>query len=87
MVKIAKNSATHSAPRKVPFFLFIAGIALAIWLMLRLVLWVDVGPSQLSLAQAIESMGMGLWFDLNALCFLLVPFLLASLLSTNLYRT
>jgi phosphoglycerol transferase MdoB-like AlkP superfamily enzyme len=87
MVNIAKNSSTLSAPRQVPFFVFIAGIALVIWLMLRLVLWIDVGTSQLSVPQAIESMGMGLWFDLNALCFLLVPFLLASLLSTNRYRS
>lgn len=87
MVNIAKNSSNVNALRKVPFFAFIAGIALAIWLMLRLVLWINLGTSQLSLAQVIESMGMGLWFDLNALCFLLVPFLLASLLSTNRYRS
>jgi len=76
MVKLAQNTARY----KVPFFIFIAAIALAIWLLLRLVLWLDVGVSQLSFGQAIKSMGVGLWFDLNSLSFLIVPFLLASLL-------
>lgn len=76
MVKLAQNTARY----KVPFFIFIAAIALAIWLLLRLMLWLDVGVSQLSIGQAIKSMGVGLWFDLNSLSFLMVPFLLASFL-------
>jgi len=81
MTKLAVNNT-----RKAPFFMVMAGIALAIWLLLRLVLWLNVGVSQLSLAQVIESMGVGLWFDLNALCFLVVPFLLASFLMPKQVR-
>ncbi len=73
--------------RKVPFIMFIAAIALAIWLLLRITLWLDVGVFQMSFAQAIESMGVGLWFDLNTLCFLLVPFLLGAFLLPNKSRS
>lgn len=81
MTQIATNKT-----RKVTFFMFIAAIALTIWLVLRIVLWIDVGVRQVTLVQAIESMAVGFWFDLNALCFLLVPFLLVALLIPNKYR-
>lgn len=76
MIKFSSNTGRN----KVPFIIFIAAIALVIWLMLRLELWVDLGIGQISLMQAIQAFGVGLWFDLNALCYLAVPFLLVSLI-------
>lgn len=87
MTKFTDNTASNSSRYKVPFFIFIAVLALAIWLLLRLVLWVDVGVSQMSLGQAVKAAGVGLWFDLNELCYLLVPFLLLSLFTPNSWRT
>lgn len=78
--------ANSSTRYKVPFFLFIATIALAIWLLLRLVLWLDVGINQIPLGTTLEADALGLWFDVNALCFFLVPFLLASFLIPNNWR-
>lgn len=82
MTLLASNTTRY----KIPFFTFIAAIALAIWLLLRLVLWVDVGVSQIPFGTALKADGLGLWFDINALCFLLVPFLLASMLIPNNWR-
>jgi phosphoglycerol transferase MdoB-like AlkP superfamily enzyme len=73
--------------QKLPFVIFIALIAMAIWLMLRLVLWVDVGTNQLSFGQALKAFIVGLWFDLNALCYLAIPFLLASIVIPNSWRS
>ncbi len=76
-----------SNPRhKTSFFVLIALIALVIWLLLRLVLWLDVGAGQLTLVQTLKVLAVGLWFDINALCFLLVPFLIASMLMPNKLR-
>ena len=72
--------------QKFPFTIFIALIALAIWLLLRLVLWVDVGVSQLSIGQALKAAAVGFWFDLNALCYLAIPFFLASIVTPNQWR-
>ncbi len=69
------------------FVLFVAIIALLIWLALRIVLWIDVGVSQLSIIQAIQALAVGFWFDLNALCYLLAPFLLASCFVPNAWRS
>ncbi len=69
------------------FVLFVAMLALLIWLALRIVLWVDVGVSQLSLIQAVQALAVGFWFDLNTLCYLLVPFLLASCFVPNIWRS
>ncbi len=87
MTKLAQNNTARSAgQRKVPFFMFIAAIALAIWMLLRLVLWLDLGVSQLSTAQDIKAFGVGLWFDLNTLCYFVVIFLLASFFMPNRWR-
>lgn len=83
---IAQKSSAKSR-YKISFTLFISAIALAIWLLLRVVLWLDVGVSQMSFSQALKAFGVGFWFDLNALCYLVVPFLLGSLLLPNSWRT
>ena len=77
---------TH-ARKQYPFYLVMAAIALVIWLVLRVVLWLDVGIYQLSFIQTVKAFAVGAWFDINALCFLLVPFLLISLIMPNRWRT
>ena len=72
---------------KPPFVIFLAIIALLIWLVLRIILWLDVGLNQLSFVQVIKTLAIGFWFDLNALCFLAAPLLLASVLTPNSWRT
>lgn len=79
MNKSVKNSVSTSG-EKIPFIVFIASLALAFWLILRIVLWLDVGVGQLTFAQTIKTFALGFWFDINALCYLAVPFLLASVL-------
>lgn len=79
---------TQNHPRhKLSFVVFIALVAIVIWLLLRLVLWVDVGITQLTFGQSIKAFGLGLWFDLNALCYFAVPFLLISLILPNKWRS
>ncbi|MBZ4200893.1 MAG: sulfatase-like hydrolase/transferase [Methylotenera sp.] len=64
--------------------------ALSIWLCLRLLLWLSVswglGYNPLSLGEGLAMLGLGLWFDLNALCYALLPLLLLSLLLPNRVR-
>jgi phosphoglycerol transferase MdoB-like AlkP superfamily enzyme len=81
------TSTINTTRKQYPLYLVLAGIALAIWLILRLVLWLDVGPSQLSALQTLKAFAVGAWFDINALCFLLVPFLLLSLVVPNSWRS
>lgn len=80
------NAGANTKRHKTPLIMLLAAIALAIWLLLRLVLWVDVGVSQMSFSQALKAFGLGFWFDLNTLCYLVVPFLLASLLMPSGWR-
>ena len=72
---------------QMPFVIFLGLIALILWLILRLVLWVDVGPTQLTLGQTIKMLSRGLWFDLNTLAYLIVPWLLISLVLPNNWRS
>lgn len=83
---ITQNSSQKSR-YKISFTLFISAIALVIWLLLRVVLWLDVGVGQMPFGQALKAFAVGFWFDLNALCYLVVPFLLGSLLLPNSWRT
>ncbi len=85
MIKLVKASSKNT-PYKIPFIVFMSAIAIAIWLLLRLILWVDVGVNQLSIVQAFKAFAVGLWFDLNALCYLATPFLLMSLCLPNRWR-
>jgi phosphoglycerol transferase MdoB-like AlkP superfamily enzyme len=70
-------------PYTVSFSLVISGIALAIWLLLRLVLSLQVGFSQMALSEAFGVFFNGLWFDIAALAYLIVPWLLVSALISN----
>ena len=80
------NPLATNPRHKISFFVLMAAIALVIWLLLRIVLWLDVGIGQLSLVQTLQVLAVGLWFDINALCFLLVPFLFTSMLLPNKLR-
>jgi phosphoglycerol transferase MdoB-like AlkP superfamily enzyme len=65
------------------FPLVISGIALFIWLLLRLVLSLQVGFSQMTLIEVLGATFNGLWFDIAALAYLIVPWLLVSALMPN----
>lgn len=66
--------------RNAPYVYFSGGLALSIWLLLRLVLSLQVGWSQMSALELAGVFAVGLWFDVAALCYLLAPWLLFSAL-------
>lgn len=72
---------------QLPFIVFLGLIALSFWLVLRLALWIDLGPTQLSISQTITMFSRGLWFDLSTLAYLIVPFLIAAILLPNSWRS
>jgi len=55
-------------------------LALAIWLLLRLVLWADVGIMQVGPVLWLKAFGVGAWFDINTLIFMLAPLLVLSVI-------
>jgi len=71
---------------KVAFPLFISLAALALWLLLRLALWLEVGPEELGLANSAGSFVLGSWFDLATLAYLICPWLIISSLLPNRLR-
>lgn len=77
---------TNSSAYHISFVSYVAVITLLIWLLLRLVLWVDVGVQQLSIPQFIQTLALGSWFDLNVLAFLTAPLLFISALVPNKWR-
>jgi len=70
----------------VPFTLFIAIMALAVWMLLRVVLSLQVGFSQLAFGEILGVFLKGLWFDVAALAYLIVPWLLFSILMPDRFR-
>ncbi|MBC7786536.1 MAG: sulfatase-like hydrolase/transferase [Methylophilaceae bacterium] len=81
------TSPSKQAHKQIPFFTYLSLTALVIWLLLRVVLWLQVGPAQLSFGQFLHTFALGLWFDLSALAYLVVPFVLISILLPNRWRT
>lgn len=73
-------------PYTVSFPLLIACIALAIWLLLRLVLSLQIGFSQMEPREVTGVFVKGMWFDIAALSYLIVPWLLVSALMPNRLR-
>lgn len=65
------------------FATVIAVIALFLWLILRIVLWLDVGPTQMSAMQSTLAFGLGFWFDGWTLAYLIAPILIVSALLHN----
>lgn len=79
----------HSLSKKpytVSFPLLMACLSLAIWLLLRLVLSLQIGFSQMELSEIAGAFAKGMWFDAAALCYLIVPWLLVSVLIPNRLR-
>ncbi len=70
----------------IPLFVFLALMAIAIWMLLRVILWLQVGVTELTLGQLVHTFALGAWFDLAALAYLLVPFLLLSIVLPNRWR-
>ncbi len=66
--------------RNVPYVYFLGGLALSIWFLLRLLLSLQVGWGQMRMPELAGVFAMGLWFDVAALCYLVVPWLLLSAL-------
>lgn len=66
--------------RPTPYYAILASLALAIWLILRLVLSLQVGWGQMTWTELAGTFVLGLWFDLAALAYLLAPLLLFSAL-------
>lgn len=71
---------------ELPFVVLMAILVLIIWFILRVVLWVDVGPSQLTLGQTIKAFTHGFWFDLNTLFYLVAPWIFVSIVSPDRIR-
>ena len=69
---------TQTPRFKFPFFVVLSIIAIMIWIVLRFVLWIEVGLIQLSFSETLRVWAYGAWFDISALCFLIVPWLLIS---------
>lgn len=75
-----KISLSQTKQYQLPFVVLMAIFALAIWFILRIYLWLDVGPSQLTMGQTIKMFTRGLWFDFNTIFYLIAPWLLLSIL-------
>ncbi len=78
---------SKQARYQIPFFLFLSLMAIAIWVLLRIVLWLHVGIAQLTVGQFVHTFVLGVWFDLGVLAYLVVPFLLLSVVLPNRWRT
>ena len=72
--------------RSINFIAFLATTALVIWLVLRVVLWVYTGPTQMSFTQSLAAFGVGAWFDAWTLAYLIVPFILLSIAMPSRWR-
>lgn len=66
--------------------LFLAAMTLAIWFILRLGLWLEVGPEELTPGESLRTFALGAWFDFWTLAWLLSGFLLVSALLGNRFR-
>ena len=83
-MNLFSRGANHRDP--IAFPIFLAFITLVFWLVLRLVLWVDVGPTQMSTVQSVSAFGLGFWFDACTLAYLITPWLLIAALMPNAWR-
>ncbi|MEP7084340.1 MAG: sulfatase-like hydrolase/transferase [Betaproteobacteria bacterium] len=54
----------------------VVAVALAVWLVLRIALWIDIGPTELEVGQSVRAFLVGTWFDLATLAYLVVPLML-----------
>ena len=66
--------------RTLPFLSVLALLALIVWTLLRVGLWVAAGPVDIGAAPALHALSRGLWFDLITLAWLTAPLLIVSAL-------
>lgn len=66
--------------RPTAYYLTLAGLALGVWLILRVALSLQVGWGQLQWSELVGVFVLGLWLDVAALAYLLAPVLLFSAL-------
>ncbi|MDP2247980.1 MAG: sulfatase-like hydrolase/transferase, partial [Nitrosomonadales bacterium] len=85
MKKISERN-QNAEPLKVFFPAFLVLIALASWFILRLGLWLEVGPEELTIAESMRTFALGLWFDVWTLAYLVSIFLLVSAVLGNRFR-
>lgn len=71
---------SYKPHRVIPLHILMACLGLGTWLLLRIVLWLSIGPSQITSAQTLMAFAYGVWFDVSTLAYLLVPWLLMSAL-------
>lgn len=85
-MKKSPERKSGSRATKVSFPVFLVMMALAAWLLLRLVLWFEVGPEEMTVAESLKVFMLGSWFDVWTLAYLVSVFLLASALLGNRLR-
>jgi phosphoglycerol transferase MdoB-like AlkP superfamily enzyme len=79
-----KRDARSRRPASLP--VAVVAIALAIWLVLRIVLWFSIGPAELSLRQSATAFAIGACFDIATLGYLMAPVLLFAALLPDAWR-
>lgn len=69
-----------------PFILLTSAIALTIWQLLRVALWLMAGPGQMTFGQALHAFGLGVWFDFATLLYLMAPILVVMAISPPIWK-
>lgn len=69
------------------FSVLLGSLALSIWLALRMVLWLRVDPTSLGVWQSAQVFGLGTWFDLATVTWLVAPVLLGTALLPSRWQT
>lgn len=87
---MSKASIQEAAPgtftRSWSFPVFVGLLAVSFWSLLRLMLWMEVGPEEMTWWESLSSFVLGTWFDIWTLAYLLSPLLLLSCLMGNRLR-
>ena len=81
-----KNLFDRSTHAALPFPLILSAFALVLWLVLRILLWLQIGPTQMTVTQSATAFGLGLWFDFATLAYMLIPILLVAAILPNRWR-
>ena len=76
----------QEASRSLPFPWIVAGLAMAIWTLLRIALFGMTGPSEAGWARLPLILLKGLWFDLATAAWIVAPFLLVHALAPGRWR-
>ena len=76
----------YKALQKVRLTSYLVCVSLLLWLSLRVTLWIGLDKTQINVIDQLKAFGLGLWFDVWALAYLVLPFLLVSALLSNKFR-